>query len=442
MKIMNKFTPTVTVLWAAFVLSVFALSGCDTKDTTPLPGERESFIILNQSLLPDPTIVQQPVTIASPVVNQNWPQVGGNVAHAMPPLVLADNPQKVWEVSVGYGSNDEQRLVSGIVVDQGVVYGMDSSGTVYAINGASGESLWSQSTTPEDERGQPFGGGVSVDAGVLYAATSFGEVLAMDSKDGKILWRVSAMSPIRSAPTVKDGRVYIVTISNETHAFDAKTGVTIWTHSGIVEQATLLGSANPAVVDNVVIVAYSSGEVTALQAENGHMLWADMLTSAVRIDTVSSIPHIRARPVVDNNQVIAISHGGRMTAIDLKSGVRQWQKEVGGVRTPAVSGDWLFILIEQGEVLCLHRSTGQVRWAATLPKLTKEDKKAIFWAGPVIVGSELVFCGTNGQVQFLSVADGKPTKTLEFDGESIFSPVVADKTLYVLTDQAQLHAWR
>lgn len=442
MKIMNKFTPTVTVLWAAFVLSVFALSGCDTKDTTPLPGERESFIILNQSLLPDPTIVQQPVTIASPVVNQNWTQVGGNVAHAMPPLVLADNPQKVWEVSVGYGSNDEQRLVSGIVVDQGVVYGMDSSGTVYAINGASGESLWSQSTTPEDERGQPFGGGVSVDAGVLYAATSFGEVLAMDSKDGKILWRVSAMSPIRSAPTVKDGRVYIVTISNETHAFDAKTGVTIWTHSGIVEQATLLGSANPAVVDNVVIVAYSSGEVTALQAENGHMLWADMLTSAVRIDTVSSIPHIRARPVVDNNQVIAISHGGRMTAIDLKSGVRQWQKEVGGVRTPAVSGDWLFILIEQGEVLCLHRSTGQVRWAATLPKLTKEDKKAIFWAGPVIVGSELVFCGTNGQVQFLSVADGKPTKTLEFDGESIFSPVVADKTLYVLTDQAQLHAWR
>ncbi len=56
--------------------------------------------------------------------------------------------------------------------------------------------------------------------------------------------------------------------------------------------------------------------------------------------------------------------------------------------------------------------------------------------------SELVFCGTNGQAQFLSTADGKPTKTLEFDGESIFSAVVADKTLYVLTDQAQLYAWR
>lgn len=424
------------------VAAVFILSGCDTKDTTPLPGERESFIILNQSILPDSSIINQPVTVPPPVVNQNWSQVGGNVAHAMPPLVLADKLQKAWESSMGYGSNDEQRLVAGVVVDQGVAYGMDSSGAVYAVNAVSGESLWNQSTNPEDARGQPFGGGVSVDGGVLYAATSFGEVLAMDPKDGKILWRTSAMSPIRCAPTVKDDRVYIVTISNETHAFDAKTGKEIWTHAGIVEQATLLGSANPAVVDNVVIVAYSSGEITALQAENGHVLWADMLTSAVRIDTVASIPHIRARPVVYDNQVIAISHGGRMTAIDLKTGVRQWQKEVGGVRTPAVSRDWIFILIEQGEVLCLHRLTGKVRWAANLPKLTKEDKKAIFWAGPVLVGSELVFSGTNGQVQFLSVADGKPTKTLEFDGETIFSPVVADKTLYVLTDQAQLHAWR
>lgn len=431
-----------SALWAVFVLSIFVLSGCDTKDTTPLPGDRESFIILNQSLLPDPAINQKPVTVPSPIVNKNWSQNGGNVTHSMPPLVLADKLEKVWEASMGYGSNDEQRLVAGIVVDQGVVYGMDSSGTVYAVDAISGESLWSQSTTPEGENEQPFGGGVCVDNGVLFAATSFGEILAMDPKDGKILWRSSAMSPLRSAPTVKDGRVYVVTISNETYAFDAKTGAILWTHAGIVEQATLLGSASPAVIDNVVIVAYSSGEVTAIQAENGHVLWADMLTSAVRIDTVSSIPHIRARPVIDNNQVIAISHGGRMTAIDLKSGVRQWQKEVGGVRTPALSGDWLFVLIEQGEVLCLHRWTGQVRWAATLPKLTKEDKKAIFWAGPVIVGSELVFSGTNGQVQFLSVADGKPTKTLEFQGESIFSPVIADKTLYVMTDQAQLHAWR
>ena len=358
----NKF------LLGALTVAAFSLPGCDTKDTTPLPGERESFIVLDQSLQPDPSIVHQPVVVSSPITNLNWSQIGGNTSHAMPPVALPETLKKVWQTSVGYGSNDEQRLVAGVVVDSGVVYSMDASGHVYAVSAEKGEVLWNQSTTPEDESGQSFGGGVVVDGDVLYATTSFGEVLALDRKDGKIQWRAKAMSPIRSAPAVKDGRVFAVTISNETHAFDAKTGTPLWTHAGIVEQATLLGGASPAVVDNVVIAAYSSGEVTALQAENGHELWADMLTSSVRIDTVSSIPHIRARPVVDGNQVIAISHGGRMTAIDLKTGVRQWQKEVGGVRTPAVSGDWIFILIEQGDVLCLHRWTGKIRWAVALPK--------------------------------------------------------------------------
>ncbi len=424
-----------------FLGCVFLLTACD-KEKIPLTGERESFIILDQSLQPDISIMHEQVSVPPTVPNRDWPQVGGNTAHALPPVELSEKPEKFWQVNMGYGSYDGQRLISSVVVDDGTVYGMDAIGVVYAINAATGEVRWKKNTTPEEETGEPLGGGVVFDNGVLYATTSFGEVLNLDPKDGAILWRANAMSPIRCAPTVKDGRVFVVTINNETHAFDAKTGTSIWTHAGIVEQAALLGTANPAVVDNVVIVAYSSGEVCALQAENGHELWVEMLTSAVRIDTVTSIPHIRARPVVDGNQVIAISHGGRMTAIDLKTGIRQWQKEVGGIRTPAVSGNWVFILTGQGDVICLQRTTGKVRWAAALPKLTHDDKKPIFWAGPVIAGTELVFTGSNGQVQFLNVADGKMTKIITFDGESFLSPVIADKTLYILNDQAELYAWK
>ena len=420
---------------------VFLLTACD-KDKIPLTGTRESFIVLDQSLQPDPSIIHEPVTVASSVPNRDWAQVGGNTTHALPPVELSAKPEKVWQVNMGSGSYEGQRLISSVIVYDGTLYGMDAMGDVYAINAITGEIRWKQKTTQEDESGDPLGGGVAFDNGVLYATTSFGNILSLNPKDGAILWRANVMSPVRSAPTVKDGRVFVVTINNETHAFDAKAGTPIWMHAGIIEQAALLGTANPAVIDNVVIVAYSSGEICALQAENGHELWVEMLTSAVRIDTVTSIPHIRARPIVDRNQVIAISHGGRMTAIDLKTGIRQWQKEVGGVRTPAVSGDWMFLLTGQGDVLCLQRTTGKVRWAAALPKLSPDDKKPIFWAGPVIAGTELVFSGSNGQVQFLSVADGKMTKALTFDGESLLSPVIADKTLYILNDQAELYAWK
>ncbi|MCX7337735.1 MAG: PQQ-binding-like beta-propeller repeat protein [Alphaproteobacteria bacterium] len=413
------------------------------KDKTPLSGERESFVTLDQSLQANPKLLHQPVTVPPAITNTSWAQAGGNPSHSMPPLTLPGKLEKAWRVGIGSGSYDGLRLLSNIVVDHGVAYGMDSTGVISAVDTQKGEVIWKQETKPEDSNSDALGGGVVFGGGVLYASTSFGEVISLDPKTGKVLWQTKIACPIRVAPTVKDGRVFVVTINNETYALDAKTGSHLWMHAGITEQAALLGGANPAVVDHMVIVAYSSGEIYALQVENGHVLWTDTLTSALRIDTVSSIPHIKARPVVDGGQVFTISHGGRMTAIDIKTGARQWQVEIGGVRTPAVAGNWLFVLTSQGDVVCLDRHTGEIRWAsASLPKLAESDKTAISWAGPVVVNADLAFSGSNGEVMFLNSADGKVTKTLTFEGAGLFSPIVVDKTLYILTDQADLHAWK
>jgi outer membrane protein assembly factor BamB len=137
-----------------------------------------------------------------------------------------------------------------------------------------------------------------------------------------------------------------------------------------------------------------------------------------------------------------VSHGGKMTSIDLKTGIRQWQREIGGLYPPAVAGNWLFILSAQNDVFCLQRDTGAIKWVATLPKLASDkDKEAIYWSGPLIANNELVFTGSNGQVQFLNVADGRPSKTLSYSGQSYLPPVIVNKILYILTDQSELYAW-
>ncbi|RZI46504.1 PQQ-binding-like beta-propeller repeat protein [Candidatus Finniella inopinata] len=422
---------------------LLSLTACD-KEKIPLTGERESFITLSTRLQPDANLANQVVSVPAAVVLTEWPQNAGNTLHSLPPLTLDLNPTLQWQTSMGRGVTDYQRLLSGIVIAQNVVYAIDSAGTVTALslNEKQPKILWQQSTEAEHITGDALGGGVATEGGKVFVTSSFAEVLALDSKDGKILWRSSASGPIRSAPTCKDGRVFVTTISNETIAYDANTGKQLWTHAGITEQASLLGGASPAVSDNVVIVAYSSGEIYALQAENGQVLWSDTLTSAVRIDTVSSIPHIHAAPVVEGGKVFAVSHGGKMIAIDLKTGVREWQREIGGLHAPAVAGSWLFILSNHGDVFCLQKDTGAIRWVAALPKSSADDKESIYWAGPIIANDQLVFAGSNGQVQFVNVADGKPAKTLSFSGQTFLSPVIVNKTLFILNDQAELYAWQ
>ena len=66
-------------------------------------------------------------------------------------------------------------------------------------------------------------------------------------KNGKVIWKTGVAAPIRSGPTVADGRVYAVTVENELVALAADDGRRLWAHNGIPETAGLVGSASPAV---------------------------------------------------------------------------------------------------------------------------------------------------------------------------------------------------
>ena len=72
-------------------------------------------------------------------------------------------------------------------------------------------------------------------------------------------------------PSYADGRVFVTTLDNMTFAFSASTGVSLWSHNGMIANAALLGAASPAIENNKVILAYSSGELYALQTNNGRI---------------------------------------------------------------------------------------------------------------------------------------------------------------------------
>lgn len=422
--------------------TIFLLTACDTKDTTPLPGERISFLNFTASIKADPSISNMTVTLPSPVVNTSWPQMGGRVDHALMNVALGEKITETWHQCIGSGSSDDRRMLSSPITDEKHVYTMDAEGIVTAISIKTGDIVWQKPTSPEEQAHDTLGGGIAVDNNVVYATTSFGEIIALNADTGAEIWRKGDYAPFRSSPSVKDGHVYCQSINNELITLSVEKGELVWSHSGIPESALLLGGGKPACSGDTVIVAYTSGEVHALSQTNGQILWSDTITPVARIDTVTSIPHIRARPVIDDNQVFVISHGGRMTAIDFKTGTRQWQKELGGIRTPVVAGGFVFVLTNMNELVCLERKSGAVRWVAGLPRVD-EDEGAIHFAGPILAGDTLIVSSSKGELVRINPRDGEIMNKTKVDSGSIFlAPIVSQKTLFVLTDNAVLHAFK
>lgn len=422
------------------LLALLVLAGCnETKEK--LKGKREPFIIVGNSLKPDSTLEHMAVTLSPAQDIKNWNHVGGNPSHLVPPVVVGNNLKKVWDQRIGDGADTHHRLITHPVVNNGLIYSMDIHGHVQARRTEDGTLVWELNTSPEEGHSNTMGGGFAAEGDFLYITTSFGDVWCVEAQSGKRVWTKALETPIRAAPTVFGGRIFVVTVNNEIFALEAKTGDELWDYAGIVEPSSLLGGSSPAVCAQAVVVALTSGEIYCLSPESGHVLWSDTMTPALRIDTVSSIAHIRARPIIEGNVVYLASHGGRIAAYELLTGKKIWAKEIGALRTPVLSGDFLFAITTNDDLVCLLKSTGQVRWAASLPR-KRESDDVITWAGPITVNNQLVIVSTSEQMALVNVVDGTIDKTLSLESACQLSPIAADKTIFTLTDSGILQAWR
>lgn len=437
-----------TALW--FLAGAILLSACETPDwlggreEARLPGERISILQLDKALEPDAAIADLEVRLPRPWRNPDWPHAAGFADHAMQHLEVGADLRQAWKISIGHGSGSETKLLSRPVVMGDRIVTMDAEAGISAFRVADGGRLWRRELTPKDEDKGVIGGGLSIDDGVVYAATGYGLVHALSLADGKEIWQRRIGIPIRGAPTAVGGRVFVITYDNQLFALSGADGTTLWNHSGIPEDAGLIGAPSAAVGGGLVVVPYSSGELFALRLENGRVVWGDQLIRTRRLASLSSLSEIRGSPVIDRGMVLAISFSGRIAAIDLRSGQRLWDRDITGLETPWVAGDFIFLVTAQAEVICLSRKDGRIRWVAQLPRYedAKEKLDPIHWSGPVLASDRLVLVSSEGYAVAVSPYTGRTLGRIKLPNGALIPPIVADGSIYVLSDDGNLTALR
>ncbi len=193
-----------------------------------------------------------------------------------------------------------------------------------------------------------------------------------------------------------------------------------------------------------MLVPFSTGELYALRADNGQQAWSDQLQKKRRYSSLTSLADINANPVIDRGLAIAASFSGHMVGIDTRSGNRKWDQEISTLQTPWVAGDFIFAVTTDGELVCMSRQTGLIRWVSSLGKYEDPEDKTglIVWSGPILASDRLILANNYGIAVSVSPYDGEILGKLELDDPVSIPPVVAGGILYILTDDARLVALR
>jgi len=401
-----------------------------------LPGERVS--ALPQTAI---QITGGTPAIGSPIAFVDWSQPGGNAANAPGNIGYSTSAAAAaWRIrAVGSASRRNVRPSVPPLVHGGQIFVYDTDGVVTALSAGGGQG-WSASLAPEGERSRAAGGGIAASGSMIFAATGYGEVIALDATTGGRIWTFRMNAPAHSAPTAAGGKVFVVSATNVLYAIDQANGAVAWQSPGIPETAGVLSAASPAVSGSTVVVPYSSGEVIAFDTASGDLKWTDAVIRSSRTLAISGLTDVAASPVIYDGVVYATGVSGRTIAVNLASGARIWEQNIGSITTPAVSGNALFLVDLEEHMVAVNRTDGDVFWRVELPTVQKRRFFSV-WTGPTLVGGTLWAVSNDKRMMGVDAATGQIVADITLPSPAYVRPIATSGQMLVLAADGSLSAY-
>ena len=254
-----------------------------------------------------------------------------------------------------------------------------------------------------------YGDGISREAGMNPESLRNG---------AEILWRTN-VGQGHSAVSIKNGLLYtqgsrVVTKNGEeifeesVHCLDALTGKKLWTHTYPFESMIYDGPrATPAVEGNRVFTLGSNGDVFALDAKSGEVLWKKHL---VREGLSRKWKWgFSGSPVVDGDRLI-LNAGSAGLALNKVTGEVIWKSDNrnGGIGTPVLTeirGNRVALINTEFTLYAVHCSDGKIEWGYPWPNCDSD---------PVLVQDKIfLFGGKPGNQRcrtLIRTSDAEPVK--------------------------------
>ncbi len=199
---------------------------------------------------------------------------------------------------------------------------------------------------------------VTTDNGVAYLSTDDNIAYALRLSNGAMLWRHNIDGPVDQAPLVANGVVYVTSFVGQNgpahiYALRASNGSLLWRYDNTNYSYLSLSTSD----SNVVYVASQDG-ISALQGNNGTMLW-----HFATKDSGSESP-LEVNGVVYYSSFI--SYGtGTFYALRASDGTPIWHYTGGSVFTPIVANGVVYIGPGSGMIAALNASNGHQIWKQT-----------------------------------------------------------------------------
>lgn len=330
--------------------------------------------------------------------------------------------RQVWSAQVG-----SIEFPLNVAVRDGRFFAAGSNGTVLALEAETGRELW------RTQAGAPLTAGVGTDGRAAAVVTRDNELVVVE--DLRPRWKQRLPARVVTPPLMAGERVYVLAVDRSVHAFDALDGRRLWTYARPGDALTLAQAGVLMAARNQLLVG-QSGRLVALDADNGSVNWDVPVGSARGTNEVERLADLVGPAVRQGDRVCARSFQTAVGCVDIARAAPLWSRNAAGGSALGGNVDRLFGADASDRLTAWSAATGEVLW-------TNEQLRHRGLSGGLALGPSVVFGDGEGQVHFLSAADGRAQLRLPTDGKAVVgTPVLSGTTMLVATRSGGLFAFR
>jgi outer membrane protein assembly factor BamB len=187
-------------------------------------------------------------------------------------------------------------------------------------------------------------------------------------------------------------------------AIDLERGLPRW-------RLDLAIDSTPAVGDGLVFAA-ADGAIVAIESTSGAIQWRTPLPGA-----------LGAPLYWDTGWLIASTQGGELAALRANDGELVWRQAVGAPVsvTPVPANDALYVPLTDGRVVCVELASGTPRWEY------KIDGRV---TGLVVVDNQLIAGATSNQLVAINIHSGRFAQRWRVGADPVGAATADEKHIY------------
>ncbi|MFQ5581295.1 MAG: PQQ-binding-like beta-propeller repeat protein [Mariprofundaceae bacterium] len=283
-------------------------------------------------------------------------------------------------------------------------------------------------------------GALLLENGLVVVGDVQGVLYGLDPIKGTVVWSRQLSSLILGKPVALQDGFVVQTADNRIYSFSA-AGKKRWSYTGKLGGIAMHMGASPLFVDGQIYAVFTNGDVVALKAESGALLWRRQLIlkagaavlSELRVPVADPVLVKHSQDAQDGDALLIAFYQGDLVMLSRLDGSRIFNRKISLKTSPLTVGQTVYVAGSDGAVQALDVQSGQTLWKQ---KLSEGEL-----VGPVLWRDNLWIADDQGVV-FRLDTQGNTLGSRKLSGRIERSPVPMPAGVLVRNDLGTLYLLR